>query len=71
MQVPENKARGDSTRREEDERAGGGKVIRDRMGQSQVRNAAGAADTVITNARDRTFHRAHGQSGDRCVMRRA
>jgi hypothetical protein len=32
MQVPENKARGDSTRREEDERAGGGKVIRDRMG---------------------------------------
>jgi len=29
---------------------GGGKVIRDGMGQSQVTNAAGAADTVITNA---------------------
>jgi urease subunit alpha len=29
---------------------GGGKVIRDGMGQSQVRNAEGAADTVITNA---------------------
>ena len=29
---------------------GGGKVIRDGMGQSQVTNAAGAVDTVITNA---------------------
>ncbi|TCO76523.1 urease [Plasticicumulans lactativorans] len=29
---------------------GGGKVIRDGMGQSQVTNAAGAMDTVITNA---------------------
>ncbi|MBN9268097.1 MAG: urease subunit alpha, partial [Hyphomicrobium sp.] len=29
---------------------GGGKVIRAGMGQSQVTNAAGAADTVITNA---------------------
>jgi urease subunit alpha len=29
---------------------GGGKVIRDGMGQSQVANAAGAVDTVITNA---------------------
>ncbi|HXH04133.1 MAG TPA: urease subunit alpha [Candidatus Competibacteraceae bacterium] len=29
---------------------GGGKVIRDGMGQSQVTNAAGATDTVITNA---------------------
>ena len=29
---------------------GGGKVIRDGMGQSQVSNADGAADTVITNA---------------------
>ena len=29
---------------------GGGKVIRDGMGQSQVSNANGAADTVITNA---------------------
>ncbi len=28
---------------------GGGKVIRDGMGQSQVTNAEGAADTVITN----------------------
>src|SRR3982074_1375149 len=29
---------------------GGGKVIRDGMGQSQVSRAAGAVDTVITNA---------------------
>src|SRR5436309_14178173 len=29
---------------------GCGKVIRDGMGQSQVTNAQGAADTVITNA---------------------
>ncbi len=29
---------------------GGGKVIRDGMGQSQISNAAGALDTVITNA---------------------
>ena len=29
---------------------GGGKVIRDGMGQSQVRRADGAVDTVITNA---------------------
>src|SRR5512134_3282649 len=29
---------------------GGGKVIRDGMGQSQVTNKQGAADTVITNA---------------------
>ncbi len=29
---------------------GGGKVIRDGMGQSQVTRAAGAVDTVITNA---------------------
>ncbi len=29
---------------------GGGKVIRDGMGQSQVTNADGAVDTVITNA---------------------
>ncbi|PWV64442.1 urease subunit alpha [Plasticicumulans acidivorans] len=29
---------------------GGGKVIRDGMGQSQITNAAGAMDTVITNA---------------------
>src|SRR5215831_4903546 len=29
---------------------GGGKVIRDGMGQSQATNAAGAVDTVITNA---------------------
>jgi urease subunit alpha len=29
---------------------GGGKVIRDGMGQSQATNAAGALDTVITNA---------------------
>jgi urease subunit alpha len=29
---------------------GGGKVIRDGMGQSQVSRAGGAVDTVITNA---------------------
>src|SRR5215475_16032955 len=29
---------------------GGGKVIRDGMGQSQLPRAAGAVDTVITNA---------------------
>src|SRR5271166_733324 len=29
---------------------GGGKVIRDGMGQSQITNRAGALDTVITNA---------------------
>lgn len=34
----------------EEVKFGGGKVIRDGMGQSQVRNADGAADTVITNA---------------------
>ncbi|MBE9603355.1 urease subunit alpha [Acetobacteraceae bacterium H6797] len=34
----------------EEVKFGGGKVIRDGMGQSQVTNAEGAADTVITNA---------------------
>jgi urease subunit alpha len=34
----------------EEVKFGGGKVIRDGMGQSQVTNADGAADTVITNA---------------------
>jgi urease subunit alpha len=34
----------------EEVKFGGGKVIRDGMGQSQVANADGAADTVITNA---------------------
>src|ERR1700749_3204472 len=29
---------------------GGGKVIRDGMGQSQITNRQGAVDTVITNA---------------------
>ena len=29
---------------------GGGKVIRDGMGQSQASRAEGAVDTVITNA---------------------
>ena len=33
----------------EEVKFGGGKVIRDGMGQSQVSNADGAADTVITN----------------------
>ena len=34
----------------EEVKFGGGKVIRDGMGQSQVAKAAGAVDTVITNA---------------------
>ncbi len=34
----------------EEVKFGGGKTIRDGMGQSQLRNADGAADTVITNA---------------------
>src|SRR5437879_1261740 len=34
----------------EEGKCGGGKVIRDGMGQSQVTNARGAVDTVITNA---------------------
>src|SRR5246500_4008038 len=34
----------------EEGKFGGGKGIRDGMGQSQVTNAAGAVDTVITNA---------------------
>jgi urease subunit alpha len=34
----------------EEVKFGGGKVIRDGMGQSQFTNAAGAVDTVITNA---------------------
>ncbi len=34
----------------EEVKFGGGKVIRDGMGQSQLTNALGAADTVITNA---------------------
>src|ERR687889_1143516 len=34
----------------EEVKFGGGKVIRDGMGQSQLTNADGAVDTVITNA---------------------
>jgi urease alpha subunit len=34
----------------EEVKFGGGKVIRDGMGQSQTTNAKGAVDTVITNA---------------------
>ncbi len=34
----------------EEVKFGGGKVIRDGMGQSQVTRAGGAVDTVITNA---------------------
>src|SRR5258708_12688060 len=34
----------------EEVKFGGGKVIRDGMGQSQISRAAGPADTVITNA---------------------
>ncbi len=40
----------DHTTYGEEVKFGGGKVIRDGMGQSQVTNAAGAVDTVITNA---------------------
>ena len=34
----------------EEVKFGGGKVFRDGMGQSQISNAKGAVDTVITNA---------------------
>src|ERR1700749_1664208 len=34
----------------EEVKFGGGKVIRDGMGQSQVTRAGGAVDTVVTNA---------------------
>ena len=34
----------------EEVKFGGGKVIRDGMGQSQVTNKDGAVDTIITNA---------------------
>jgi urease subunit alpha len=34
----------------EEVKFGGGKVIRDGMGQGQATNAEGAVDTVITNA---------------------
>ncbi|SFG30964.1 urease subunit alpha [Novosphingobium sp. CF614] len=40
----------DATILGEEVKFGGGKVIRDGMGQSQLANAQGAADTVITNA---------------------
>ncbi|MBZ6379626.1 urease subunit alpha [Pacificimonas flava] len=40
----------DRTTYGEEVKFGGGKVIRDGMGQSQLSNAEGAADTVITNA---------------------
>jgi urease subunit alpha len=41
---------GNAPRYGEEVKFGGGKVIRDGMGQSQVTRAAGAVDTVITNA---------------------
>ena len=40
----------DHTTYGEEVKFGGGKVIRDGMGQSQITNKNGAADTVITNA---------------------
>ncbi|MEP3246400.1 MAG: urease subunit alpha [Sneathiella sp.] len=40
----------DFTRHGEEVKFGGGKVIRDGMGQSQVSRADGAVDTVVTNA---------------------
>jgi len=42
--------RGNALRYGEEVKFGGGKVIRDGMGQSQVSRAGGAVDTVITNA---------------------
>src|SRR5579859_2232228 len=39
----------DFTRYGEEVKFGGGKVIRDGMGQSQLARAEGAVDTVITN----------------------
>ena len=56
----------------EEVKFGGGKVIRDGMGQSQVTNKQGAVDTVITNAlildhwghhRHRPRHRDHCRRG--------
>ena len=41
---------GNALRYGEEVKFGGGKVIRDGMGQSQITRAAGAMDTVITNA---------------------
>ena len=40
----------DRTIHGEEVKFGGGKVIRDGMGQSQITNRQGAVDTVITNA---------------------
>src|SRR3954447_18740648 len=40
----------DLTNYGEEVKFGGGKVIRDGMGQSQASQAEGAADTVVTNA---------------------
>lgn len=40
---------------------GGGKVIRDGMGQSQISNADGAMDTVITNGRHHGCGAGHHQ----------
>ena len=42
--------RGNALRYGEEVKFGGGKVIRDGMGQSQISRAGGAVDTVITNA---------------------
>jgi len=44
------RAGGNAPRYGEEVKFGGGKVIRDGMGQSQVTRADGAVDTVITNA---------------------
>ena len=51
----------------EEVKFGGGKVIRDGMGQSQVTRAGGAMDTVITNALDR---RSLGHRQSRCRLAR-
>jgi urease subunit alpha len=49
----------------EEVKFGGGKVIRDGMGQSQISNAAGAVDTVITNALILDHHHRPWHRGDR------
>jgi urease subunit alpha len=53
----------------EEVKFGGGKVIRDGMGQSQTTNAKGAVDTVITNARRPMLFRSTSVSPARVTPR--
>ncbi|MBD2184079.1 urease subunit alpha [Planktothrix sp. FACHB-1355] len=50
IEVEEDRTTYNGTLYGEEVKFGGGKVIRDGMGQSPITNAAGAVDTVITNA---------------------